>query len=236
MESPVLPVFHRFQLIHPYRDGGCLVKIAYALVANNPGFNTMSVKRWLLHSPPLVIWRLHQITWKAHCIWEMCDKHPWLWPPLYWQFCFLPSSWCQGTVGPSVPSPEGGIQPPSSFWGFWISLCLGLPAFPKSLSSLPVISLSSSQQTSNLRKLCIVANQQRALNLIAFSLNGLLIHHIILFSAYLSLRHPVPPTWWHLLHPQCCVKLGHFEWPFIGACSSKVTQCDPLILYLIKTY
>ena len=113
--------------------------------------------------------------------------------------------------------------------------CLGLPAFPKSLSSLHVISLFNSQQPSNLRKLCIVANQQRALNLVVFSLNCLMIH-TMLFSAYLSLRHPVPPTWWHLLHPQCCVKWGHFEWPLIGACSSKVTRCDPLIPYLIKTY
>lgn len=69
---------------------------------------------------------------------------------------------------------------------------------PPSLSPLHLscVSLFGSPQTYAFRKLCILANQQEALNSSTFSLcctfHCLIIHHNLLLSAYLSLRQPMP--------------------------------------------
>lgn len=118
-----------------------------------------------------------------------------------------------------MPSPEGGIQPRSSLWGFWIRL---LPLLPTTQGSPPflspfyscIISLFSSQKKkATFRKMCIVANQWGALNLSIFNLNHtspcFMIHHILL-SVYLSLRQPMFPA---LGGNLCCVEYGHLWWP-----------------------
>lgn len=157
----VLFVFHRFQLIPPYRDGKCLVKIVCPLDTNNSAVNTHFCKEEDATSPLPVIWRLSKITGRVHCIRLVSNKCPWLWVPSVDDSAFLHLPGVSREWDPLRPlrvkvtlTQACEASKPASCP---FCHCSGPPPILRPIH-LSTSSLCSSQQTYIFRKVCILTN------------------------------------------------------------------------------